>query len=138
MTLEKSEFPKGPAPTLPCHTHSAVTVHSSVKALYFSFYRGKLLCFLSIPLLHLCTSDNSTAAALQQHSKMTAQAAVSEMYMQQRASLPTLNHSDQHCTQTYTGRTLGITSTNVIKYYKCYKKNIVTLSAKVQLHRERK
>lgn len=50
----------------------------------------------------------------QQHSKMTAQAA-GTVYMQQRASLPTLNHSDQHCTQTYTGKTLGITSTTVIK-----------------------
>lgn len=35
--------------------------------------------------------------------------------MQQRASLLTLNHSDQICTQTYTGKTLGITSMNVIK-----------------------
>lgn len=45
----------------PPHTLGTVTVHSSVKALYFNFYRGKLLCSLSTQLLHLCPSDSSTA-----------------------------------------------------------------------------
>lgn len=73
----------------------------------------QLSCFICA---HQTTPQHHTWTEALQNDTLSS--SDSEAYMQQRASLPTFNYSDQHCTQTYTGRTLGITSTNVINVIK--------------------